>query len=89
MIETKEPDQHQEFKPLRAAIHKRNQTKQERQQMSAGLSRGIMSGQTVQATDQRGTLRHRYPPQLVKFELVDPPGIEPGTCRLRVECSAS
>jgi len=25
----------------------------------------------------------------VKFELVDPPGIEPGTCRLRVECSAS
>jgi hypothetical protein len=78
-LKSMEPYQHQELEPLREAINQRNQ----RKKLGQVLVRFSKINQIEQAN------LSRYLIDGIRLGMVDAVGIEPTTCRLRVECSAS
>jgi integrase len=78
-LKSMEPYQHQELEPRREAIDQRNRRK--------SFVRFLDSLWQIKVPEQTNRRRHLIDRK--RFMLVDAVGIEPTTCRLRVECSAS
>ena len=77
-LKSMEPYQHQELEPLREIINQRNQRKK------FGQVFGQVLEKEANDPDDSDSMLDK-----IGFEMVDAEGIEPSTCRLRVECSAS